>query len=61
MIDALNNCSEKENWEPTIALGPIQKVRDEIKNLNQHVFKIKERVYTFVQTGISHSECKYLN
>jgi len=47
---------EKENWEPTIALGPIQKVRDEIKNLNQHVFKIKERVYTFVQTGISHSE-----
>ncbi|XP_025422417.1 MICOS complex subunit Mic27 isoform X2 [Sipha flava] len=48
---------EKENnWEPTIALGSIQKIRDEIINLNQRWFKVKERVYTFVQTGISHSE-----
>lgn len=54
--------SEKiDNWEPTIALGPIKKVREEIVNFNQQLFKIKDRVYTFVETGISHTNCKYLN
>lgn len=50
-----------DNWEPTLALGPIKKIREEIVNLNQQLFKVKDRVYTFVQTGISHTDCKYLN
>lgn len=55
------NFSEKENtWEPTIALGSIQKVREEIINFNQQLSQVKDRVYTFIQTGISHSECKYV-
>lgn len=54
------NYSEKENnWEPTLALGSIQKVREEIVSLNQQWSKVKDRVYTFVQTGFSHTECKY--
>lgn len=55
------NCSENEDdWKPTLALGPIQKVREEIVNINQQWSKVKNRVYVFVQTGISHTECKYL-
>jgi len=55
------NCSEKEdNWKSTIALGSIQKVREEIVSLNQQWSKIKDRVYIFIQTGASHTECKYI-
>lgn len=53
--------SEEENkWEPTIALGSIKKVREEITSFNQQLSKVKDRVYTFVLTGVSHTECKYL-
>lgn len=55
------NYSEKENdWQPTLALGSIQKVREEIVNLNQQWSKVKDRVYIFIQTGVSHTECKYI-
>ncbi|XP_060849170.1 MICOS complex subunit Mic27 [Rhopalosiphum padi] len=48
---------EKENdWQPTLALGSIQKVREEIVNLNQQWSKLKDRVYIFIQTGASHTE-----
>lgn len=56
------NYSEKENdWQPTLALGSIQKAREEIVNLNQQWSKVKDRVYIFIQTGVSHTECKYIN
>jgi len=55
-----NHREKENNWEPTIALGSIQKVRDEIVYFNQQLSQAKERMYRFVQTGISHSECKYL-
>lgn len=49
--------NEKENdWQPTLALGSIQKVREEIVNLNQQWSKVKDRVYIFIQTGVSHTE-----
>ncbi|XP_025195019.1 MICOS complex subunit Mic27 [Melanaphis sacchari] len=49
--------TEKEiDWQPTIALGSIQKVREEIVNLNQQWSKVKDRVYIFIQTGVSHTE-----
>lgn len=55
------NCSEKEdNWQPTIALSSIQKVREEIVSLNQQWSKVKDRIYIFIQTGASHTECKYI-
>jgi len=55
------NCSEKEdNWQPTIALGTIKKVREEIVSLNQQWSKVKDRIYIFLQTGASHTECKYI-
>jgi len=55
------NCSEKEdNWQPTLALSSIQKVREEIVSLNQQWSKVKDRIYIFIQTGASHTECKYI-
>lgn len=54
--------SEKENnWEPTIALGSIKKIKEEIASLNQQWSKVKDRVHIFVLTGVSHTECKYLH
>lgn len=47
---------EENSWEPTFALSSIQKVRDEIVNFNQQLSKVKDRMYTFVQTGINHTE-----
>jgi len=49
-----NKTDKENNWEPTLALGSIQKVREEIVSLNQQWSKVKDRVYAFVQTGISH-------
>lgn len=51
-----NKTDKENNWEPTLALGSIQKVREEIVSLNQQWSKVKDRVYAFVQTGISHTE-----
>ncbi|NP_001155499.1 apolipoprotein O-like [Acyrthosiphon pisum] len=49
--------TEKEdNWKPTVALGSIQKVREEIVSLNQRWSKVKDRIYIFLQTGVSHTE-----
>jgi hypothetical protein len=47
---------KEDNWKSTIALGSIQKVREEIVSLNQQWSKIKDRVYIFIQTGASHTE-----
>ncbi|VVC24874.1 Hypothetical protein CINCED_3A020642 [Cinara cedri] len=54
------NIEKENNWEPTIALGAIKTIRGEITSLNHQWSKIKDRVHTFVLTGVSHSE-SFLN
>ncbi|KAL4097976.1 hypothetical protein QTP88_022654 [Uroleucon formosanum] len=47
---------KEDDWQPTVALGSIQKVREEIVSLNQQWSKVKDRIHIFVQIGASHTE-----